>query len=113
MDDVKKRSPGYAESQIRVLLGDLNKADGTHNAKVVAVKRFSDYVSKYRPDVSYHMSSSIYFFGCTVINTVGNGRSTTTMSTSFLKDRMLLTRLLPLPACCIGVVPRPANMMES
>jgi hypothetical protein len=58
MDDVKKRSSGYAESQVRVLLADLNKADGTHNSKVVAVKRFSDYIMKYRPEVSVADRSS-------------------------------------------------------
>ena len=51
MEDVKKRTPGYAESQIRVLVAELNKADGSHNAKAVAVKKFLDYITKYKPEV--------------------------------------------------------------
>lgn len=53
MEDVKKKTPGYAESQIRVLLAELNKSEQSHTAKVLAVKKFSDYIEKYRPEVLF------------------------------------------------------------
>jgi hypothetical protein len=42
-------TPGYAESQIRVLLKDL--ADSTHSTRVKAVTKFKDYIDKFRPEV--------------------------------------------------------------
>jgi hypothetical protein len=45
-----KRSPGYVEGQIRALIAELGKASATHNAKLSAVKKFCDYINKYRPE---------------------------------------------------------------
>lgn len=44
-----KRSPGYAESQIRLLLSDLKNSNNSIRLK--AVKRFQDYINSYKPDM--------------------------------------------------------------
>ncbi len=48
--EAMKRSAGFAESQIRLLLADLKSS--SQSARVKAVKRFQDYINTYRPDVS-------------------------------------------------------------
>jgi hypothetical protein len=48
MDAIRK-SPNYAEGQIRVLLNDLKNAN--HTIRIKAVKRFQDYISTYRPQI--------------------------------------------------------------
>lgn len=48
MDAIRK-SPNYAEGQIRALLSDLKNAN--HTVRIKAVKRFQDYVSTYRPQI--------------------------------------------------------------
>ena len=49
MADALKATPGYAESQIRLLLSELNNA--SHTNKLVAIKNFNDYLNKYKPEV--------------------------------------------------------------
>ena len=44
-----KRSADFAESQIRVLLNDLNNE--SHNVRTRAIKRFQEYISTYHPEV--------------------------------------------------------------
>ena len=44
-----QRTPGYAESQIRVLLKDLE--DNSHSTRVKAVAKFKDYIDKMRPEL--------------------------------------------------------------
>ena len=44
-----RRSADFAESQIRVLLNDLN--NDSHNIRFRAIKRFQEYVATYRPEV--------------------------------------------------------------
>ena len=48
MDAIRK-SPTYAEGQIRVLLSDLKSTN--HTVRTKAVKRFQDYISSYRPQI--------------------------------------------------------------
>ena len=48
MDAIRK-SPSYAEGQIRVLLSDLKNTN--HAVRMKAVKRFQDYITTYRPQV--------------------------------------------------------------
>lgn len=43
-----RSQPAYAESQIRVLLSDLKNS--SHSVKMKAVKRFQEYVEKYKPE---------------------------------------------------------------
>ena len=47
--EVVRRTPGYAESQIRLLISDLKNQ--SHGNKIKAVKTFISYVEKYKPDV--------------------------------------------------------------
>ena len=44
-----RRSPAYAEGQIRLLLSDLKSS--THNVRVKAVKHFQDYIVNYGPEI--------------------------------------------------------------
>eukprot|EP01035_Chromulina_nebulosa_P017254 gene17254-22785_t len=45
-----KKTSGYAESQIRLLLAELKNS--SHNVKLKAIKKFQDYISNYKPDVA-------------------------------------------------------------
>jgi hypothetical protein len=47
MDAIRK-SPNYAEGQIRALLSDLKSTN--HAVRMKAVKRFQDYITTYRSD---------------------------------------------------------------
>ena len=49
MEDNFKSKPNYAERQIKLLLTDL--ANKNHTIKSTAVKRFQEYIQKYRPEV--------------------------------------------------------------
>ena len=48
MDAIRK-SPNYAEGQIRALLSDLKSSN--HTVRMKAVKRFQDYITTYRPQI--------------------------------------------------------------
>ena len=48
MDAIRK-SPNYAEGQIRALLSDLKNTN--HTVRIKAVKRFQDYITTYRPQI--------------------------------------------------------------
>ena len=48
MDKIRKQ-PGYATSQIRLLLSDLKST--THSVRNKAVKRFKDYIAVYKPEI--------------------------------------------------------------
>lgn len=48
MDAIRK-SPNYAEGQIRALLSDLKSTN--HAVRMKAVKRFQDYITTYRPQI--------------------------------------------------------------
>ena len=48
MDAIRK-SPTYAEGQIRILLSDLKSTN--HTVRIKAVKRFQDYIAAYRPQI--------------------------------------------------------------
>ena len=48
MDKIRKQ-PGYATSQIRLLLSDLK--NNNHSVRSKAVKRYKDYIAVYKPEV--------------------------------------------------------------
>jgi hypothetical protein len=48
MDKIRKQ-PGYATSQIRLLLSDLKNTN--HGIRSKAVKRFKDYIAVYKPEI--------------------------------------------------------------
>lgn len=54
--ELMKKSAGYAESQIRLLLSDLKNS--SHNVKLKALKRFQEYVELYQPEVDFIINSS-------------------------------------------------------
>jgi hypothetical protein len=47
--ELRKATPGYAESQIRLLLAELNNS--SHVTRLAAVKHFSDYIFAHKPEV--------------------------------------------------------------
>ena len=47
--DSFKRSPGYAETQIRLLLSDLK--NNSHSVRLKALSRFKDYIEVHQPEV--------------------------------------------------------------
>jgi len=56
-----KATPGYAESQVRLLISELNNA--SHSAKITACKKFSEYILKHKPQVIRNPTIiSIYFY---------------------------------------------------
>lgn len=48
MDNLKK-TPGYAETQIRVLLADLKNS--SHQTRVKGITKFQEYIQKFKPEV--------------------------------------------------------------
>lgn len=58
--DRLKSTPGYAESQIRLLLSELNSA--IQSSRVTAVKNFSEYIFKFKPEI-YEDAIDYFFHG--------------------------------------------------
>ena len=69
---MSKTGSGYCESQIRVLLSNLS--EGSHNVRLKAIKKFTEYIQTYKPDVNEEDIDYLFMGANGIQVPTGNGR---------------------------------------